>query len=272
MKARSQVVQHSLYGGRVLLEFDTVRHRYYVVDLDGRERHVVPGVTSILGVMNRPALINWAASQAAEYVAASLKPGEALDDEQIQALVDGARTAYRRTRDRAAEIGTVVHEWIERYAGAAIRGHRLRIPLPENEQARRGVEAFIGWTEAHDVKFLESERPIYSRSGDYAGTVDIIAEVNGVLSVLDVKTSTRVYPQYALQLAAYWLAWEEDEEVTASLAGREPRRIQQGLVVHVSKTNGLFAVHEMLPDRAAYHEAVEVFSSLIRVHRWRMSS
>ena len=265
MNLRGPIEKEVLYGGRVVLEFDMANHRYYVTDLDDGRRRPVPGVTSILGVLARPALVNWAASQAAEYVAENLRPGVPLDEVEIRELADGARMAHRRAQKRAATVGSVVHEWIERYARGRIGGRRLRVALPENAQARRGVEAFLDWVDAHKVDFLESERRVYSREHGYAGTADLVAVVDGDLVLIDVKTSKGIYPEYELQLAAYWRAIEEE---WATLPD-EPPAFNWAAILRVGKDDGVFEIREVLPDRRKFWRAFDVFEALIRVWRWR---
>ena len=264
MNLRSPVEKEALYGGRVVLEFDLANHRYYVTDLDdGKARRPVPGVTGILGVLARPALVNWAASQAAEYVAENLRPGVPLDEVEIRELADGARMAHRRAQKRAATVGSVVHQWIERYVRARIAGRRLRPAVPENPQARRGVEAFLDWVEGHRVRFYESERRLYSRRYGYAGTADLVAVVDDRLTLIDVKTSKGIYPEYELQLAAYWQAINEEWSAVG-----DGRAFQRAMVLKVGKDDGVFEVRDFF-DARGFAERFEVFEALIRVWRWR---
>ena len=64
------------------LKFYDASHRY---KLDGEW---VPGVTTILGVLNKPALTKWAASQVAEYVADHPEAVDHLRDTQGSALAE----------------------------------------------------------------------------------------------------------------------------------------------------------------------------------------
>lgn len=266
MNFKSPIDREALYGGRVLLEFDWSNHRYYVTDLDdGGKRRTVPGVTSILGVLARPALVNWAANQAADYVAEALRPGVPLDEVEIRELADAARRAHRRTQKRAATVGTVVHEWIERYARGRIGGRRLRVALPENAQARRGVEAFLAWVDAHEVEFFESERRVYSRRYGYAGTADLVAVVDGALTLIDIKTSKGIYPEYQLQLAAYWQAIEEEWVALPD----EPPAFDQAVILRVGKDDGVFESRGVLANRDEFWRVFRVFEALIQVWRWR---
>ena len=255
------VERFTLYGGGVVMEFDHGRHRYYVTDkANGLERELVPGVTTVLSVLARPALVNWAAGQAAEYIQDNLRPGAPLDEVEIEELAKGARWAHRRTKDRAATVGTVVHSWIEKYVERRIVRRRSLQPLPQNPQARAGVEAFLSWVDEHDVHFRLSEQRLYSRRYRYAGTADIVAEVDGALTLIDIKTSKGVYPEYELQLAAYWQALAEE--------GWFQGAFEQAVVVKVGKEDGEFNVVPMF-DAEGFERSFQVFESLLVVYGWQ---
>ena len=189
---------HQLYGGEVTLDFDTGKHAYKW------KGAAVPSVTQILGVIAKPALVPWAAKCAGDHIRANLKPGVALDEIQIGELADAAKNAHRAQASQAAAIGGQVHDWAERHS----KGERP--PMPIHPQIRSGVEAFLAWFAAHHVEVQHAERKIFSRTHLYAGTVDLIAKINGVPAVLDYKTSTGLWDEYRLQVAAYSQALIEE--------------------------------------------------------------
>lgn len=188
----------ALYDGSVELVFDAAKHQYKVAG------EYVPSVTTALNAIAKPALVPWAAKCAAELFIAEMKPGVALDEVQIRELATRAKNAHRDQATRAAGIGTDVHRWAERFA----RGENPAPPL--NPQIRLGVDAFHAWHRAHDVKSLHVERRVFSRRHQYAGTVDLVAIIDGVRAVVDFKTSTGLWDEYRLQLAAYRQALLEE--------------------------------------------------------------
>jgi len=70
------------------------------------------------------------------------------------------------------------------------------------------------------------EQVVYSEKHRYAGTLDLLAEVNGVLTVVDWKTGKAVYSEAHLQNAAYRQAVRE-------MKHGDPK---QGLIVRLPKT------------------------------------
>jgi hypothetical protein len=56
---------------------------------------------------------------------------------------------------------------------------------------------------------IESEIHLFSDIYNYAGTCDLIVEIDGKRWLLDIKTSNSLHTSYDLQLAAYAQAWNE---------------------------------------------------------------
>lgn len=195
---------NKLYNNKVELKFDEATHTYTV---DGK---VVFGVTSIVGVLDKPALIYWGINKAIEFIQAAIKPGFVADEINLPPILEGAKTAHRKLSREAADIGTAVHKYLEDYLKAGIAKETLP-PLPVNPLIRKAVIAFLDWSKENNVKFIASERKIYSKKHEYAGTLDALAYVGDKLCVIDFKTSNGIYDDYWLQCAAYAEAVEEED-------------------------------------------------------------
>jgi len=234
----------SLYGGQIELEFDERKHVYRV---NGK---TVPGVTGILGVISKPALVPWAVKMCGEYLAKTLKPGIQLDEVEIARLINEMKRRYKDVTAEAADIGTHVHKWAEQHA----KGENP--PWPVNPQVRSGVEAYCAWLEAHHVEPVFVERRIYSRVREFAGTVDLVAKIDGRLCIADFKTSSALYDEMRLQLAAYQYALEEEHE-NMIFAAR--------YVLRFPKDGGQFEAHELQNyerDLTAFLAALELSRTL----------
>lgn len=104
-----------LYNGSVEISFDDKYHTYKV---DGER---VEGVTTPLSVISKPALLFWAVNQAISYLETELKPGVSYDEIQIKNLLNTAKSAHRRKKEGAADMGTLLHEVIEKWILADIQ-------------------------------------------------------------------------------------------------------------------------------------------------------
>lgn len=153
--------------------FDDFRERAGY-DIDGLW---YPRVTSIVAIKAKPALYRYYAQM----------PGIRAADE---------------AKERSAEEGSRVHDAVE----AILKGHSA---VPD-ETTRPAVEAFEEFLRNTHVRPLLIEERLVSRAHRYAGTVDVVAEINGVVGVLDVKTSKAIYRDYGMQTAAYKAALHEN--------------------------------------------------------------
>lgn len=172
----------------------------------GRNRYTyngvpVPGVTTILGNIAKPQLIPWAARMASEHFLKSVQGGRTDYD----VIAEESTKAHGKVLKDAGAIGTNVHA----YAEAHFKG--LALPELLTDQAKLGVEAFHKWLDAHKIEVLASERLVYSKEHHYAGTCDFVANVDGVLSVGDIKTGSGIYHDHRFQTAAYQHAMQEEK-------------------------------------------------------------
>ena len=184
-------------GGSVDLEFNEAKHQYSC----GGE--FVPAVTSVLSttIAKQQFLMPWAVKIGAEWFKDN---SEAFSQAEIsiEDMVNGIKRAYKKKSVGAINIGRAVHEWCEQ--AILWKLGEAEIPsMPTDEQAVNAINAFRDWVKQNEVEWLAAEQRVYSRTHKYAGTVDAVARVNGEFTVIDFKTSTRIYEEYYLQVAAY---------------------------------------------------------------------
>ena len=82
--------------------------------------------------------------------------------------------------------------------------------MPEIKQVQVGVNAFLDWEKEYKVKFISSERIVYSKKYDFIGRMDIEAKIDKDLCLIDLKSSNGLYNAVNLQTAAYVKADEEE--------------------------------------------------------------
>jgi hypothetical protein len=167
-------------------------------------------------------LIRWQARLVAESAIASLDELRSLDPEaakkHLLALADASK-------DTKAGIGTHVH----RYAEAIAKGNVPKAETPEAVPYLRHFDSFI-----YDVQpeFLGVELPVYNRTHGYAGTADMFAVIDGKAAVVDIKTGKSIWPEVALQLAAY-----ARSEFCVRGGVEEPSPVvQHGYVLHIGES------------------------------------
>jgi len=220
----------------------------------GKGRHyqapdgeLVPSVTNVLGVLNKPALPRWAAKMVAEQAVAMRDSLPNLEPEEAVDLLKGA--PWRKS-GRAADRGTTVHAYLE----AKMQGLDPREISGEAARYRKAADAFL---EDWAPEPLHIEMTVF---GDgYAGTGDLWATLaGGAAVVMDYKTSKAIYPEAALQLAALARA-----DVTAD--GSPAPTVDQAWVVRIGE-DGYEA--KCVRDIDGCYQ---VFRSLLTAWHWTMN-
>jgi hypothetical protein len=123
----------------------------------------------------------------------------------------------------AGDKGSRVHLAIEKI----LRGEEFRIDTKVADKSRSTeqdgafseltyeellcVKSFIDWRDATKPEVIATETTVFSEQGGYAGTVDLVCRIDGVVYVIDFKTSKQVWKEYELQISAYRHALESGE-------------------------------------------------------------
>jgi hypothetical protein len=235
---------YKLYNGTLELQFNADKHLY---SIDGKK---VDGTTSALGIIAKPALMYWAVNQAVAFFQEAIKPGVAYDEIQLKAMAEGMKSSHRKKKEDAADKGKMVHEWCEQW----IAGQKPATPI--NPELKNATDQFLKWISENKVEFLESEKIIYSKEYNYAGTLDFVAKVNGKLMLGDFKTSTGIYDEYFLQTSAYQLAYEEEHPEV---------KIEGQIIVRIGKDASL-EIREN-HKRFDYNENAKAFISALTLYR-----
>lgn len=188
------------------------KNNRYAVEVHGR--HGFPSVTTVIGVLDKPALSFAAAKETALFAVHQQRQWRHLAPAHA---VDKLKRQHRVLWDEKASRGTTVHD----LANSWSQGVEVEVPadclpyMDALEQFYRDWEP--RWVEVERTVIYRGERP-------YGGSFDAIADlVDGRRWILDLKTGSSVWETVALQLAAYRYAEHiglYDE--TGDLIGTEP--------------------------------------------------
>lgn len=220
-------------------------NRHYV---HPKTNEQVPSVTTILGVVNKPALPRWAAKMTAEYAVAQKDTWTGLDNRAAIELLKGS--PWRSMND-AAEKGTSIHGIAEKL----LRGEQIDFIQPGTEHACQSVAELIT---ALRPKPVAIEATVWSHKYKYAGTLDLLATIDDELWLIDWKSSKGVYPDFALQLAAYAMA---DEIIYPDGTSTPMPEISNAAIAHVPKEENWAFVPLNIgePARTAFLHALGLF-------------
>ena len=138
----------------------------------------VPGVTTITGVLNKPALIKWA------------------NNLGLQGI-DSAKYV-----DTLADIGTLAHNLVE----CDLIGAKPDISeysSKEIDLAENSLLSYFEWKKDKEIEVYMIEKQLISELYQYGGQIDAYLKINGVKTLLDLKTSKAIYSEMVTQVAAY---------------------------------------------------------------------
>lgn len=243
-------------------------------------------VTALTSLLPLPWMEAYASKHAAECAFNEIDVYRELPtkDERIK-YVKGASRRYSRA---AADRGTAIHSAVETFnlQTPEVRA-TMKWPLPvaaSMRQYEHFVETVKPRVEAAECKVYHWGARGYdpARPCFYAGTTDLICEIDGRLAILDVKTGKSVHEDAALQINAYayadfliadpnhpdaiqvtpargrrWYEWRGKPEDEIPMPD-----IQAGYVLHL-RDDG-WALHEVPISDELY----EMFLSLFSVERW----
>lgn len=169
---------------------------------------VYPSVTEILNIINKPQLVEWFKRKGFEEI---LEEGE-----------------------RATSIGDMVHDIIHQ----TLSGKKVEIPkdYPYVDEVKKCVSAFIDWYQKFKFKKIELEYTVFHKQYFYAGTFDCLGRTaDGKIILFDWKTSSAIYPEYHLQLAAYKYAYEH----------QTGQKVDECWIVRFGKKDGEFEARQV---------------------------
>ena len=204
-------------------EFKKARahQRYYT-----RDGQLVPGVTTALNILAKPALVPWANRLG------------------LQGIEVGKYV------DAKADIGTCAHYMIECH----LKGEKPDLSefSPKVvDQAENGYIKFLQWQDGKQFELLGSEMQLVSEEYGYGGTIDIYAKVNGVPTLIDIKTSgSGIWPEMKHQVSAYrQLLIENGHPVEQAAICRVGRDDDEGFEYqHVTKIDTHFELFKRCLD------------------------
>ena len=159
------------------LKSETINNGRFYTTPDGKK---LPSVTTVIGAMGKKAIYEWR--------------------QRV-----GADEANRISRI-ASGRGTRMHTLCEKY----LNNEEFVKPMPDALSLFNTIKPYLN--NINNIHYQECA--LWSTRIGMAGRVDCIAEYNGVLSVIDFKTSSRVktkedIPAYFAQCVAYALMYEE---------------------------------------------------------------
>lgn len=175
------------------ISFNEKSHRYKIND------EYVPSVTSIIGIIHKEELFQWAIHHPEAYI--------------------------RETQEKSVTIGSQVHEAIMKI----LKNERVEITTDYPTEVQTGINAFLKWQKESGLTAIDTECLVASEKFKFAGRFDCLGKIGNLLTLCEWKTSKAIYPESYLQVCAYKIAYEEINQT----------QIEQMLIGRFDKETGL---------------------------------
>ncbi|MCH7577243.1 MAG: hypothetical protein IH822_05560 [Chloroflexi bacterium] len=201
--------------------------RYYA-----RDGTLLPGVTTILSVINKPALPVWANKLGFQRI------------NSTEFLI------------HVADAGTLSHHLIE----ARLTGAEQDASGYDDDQvsmAQNALSSFGAWAEGKSLETHETELVLVSEAHRYGGTLDWFGLVDGTPCLIDFKTSARIFDDHLFQLSAYFqLLTENGYEVAEARIVRLSRDASEEFSERVLSSS------EIEPYFAVFKAALNLYNAM----------
>lgn len=168
-----------------------------------------PSVTTILGLVDKPALIQWAADRTLDWAVENASLLFVKGEEDAKRW---GRYRWADVRDERAEVGTGIHETVE-----SLHTGGWNYPVLDDEQQRIMAQWEL-LNQRYTITPHKSEFTVWGGLGtlpgqDWAGTADGLWDITDNQTgemwhnvVIDLKTSKNTWPEHWLQLSALYHA------------------------------------------------------------------
>jgi hypothetical protein len=247
--------------------------RTYVHPVTGQ---AYPSVTTITGMKDKPALMNWAVNETVEYVIREWDTLAPMTKKLKRILLKGARYEARApgTDFTPSKAGDLVHDLVESYCNTGVptfSSYALGIcadadvnPTEAMRQVMPWFANFLAWEKRFKPVWVLNEATVFNHTVGYAGTMDLLFKIGDKHHLCDVKSGKGAYPDTAFQLEA--LARGE-EVVTRDGTITQLPKIDQLSILHITPKMADWI--QIRPDRR--DRTWRGFQALANVQDWEVN-
>ena len=170
-----------------------------------RKGQRVPSVSKVIGVMDKPGLVKWANELGLQ----------GINSYQYVDILAGAGTL--------AHAGVLADLMDTVWDTAPYSKDQINM-------AKKSVRKWFKWLDKQKFKMLWAERSLVSEKYQFGGRLDIYGILNGKKTLLDIKTTKKLYDNHATQTAGYRILLLENKfPVDESRLLRLPRTDDEGM-------------------------------------------
>lgn len=198
--------------------------RYYLED-----GTLVPGSTTVTGLLNKPALVKWA------------------NNLGLQGIDS---TKYV---DKAARVGTLIHSLVEAHI-TKTEADLTDYTQLEIEMANVGFYKYLDWEKQHTVEPIFNEKKFVSEKFKYGGTLDFYCKVDGKKTLIDFKSGKGIFNEHFLQVSSY-----------ANLLTENGYKVEQIMILNIGRNEDEPFDHKEI-KKPTITKYFKMFKALLQVY------
>jgi hypothetical protein len=235
-------------SGKNVLVFNEDEHVYILNGV------VVPGVTSIQkgSMPASPQLEGWKIKMVADSLLKQIQelslPITEWNRKALDEIAKKAKQSWKVKAQEAADIGTIVHDYMEAVESGIAFDLSFLDAHPDKEKVLNCIQKADEWRKQNNDKIIAQEGIVGSVGYGYAGKFDRLAKRGSRVVLSDFKTSKAIYPSYFVQLGAYDILIDEWLNV----------KVDAFEIIRIGKEDGSFEV-QMKDDPLELVELREQF-------------
>lgn len=213
-----------------IVQYTTEDSRFYEITDKKGKSHILPSVT---------------------YILKSLP----MNDQLLRWYCDMGYDHAKEYMEEKATMGSAVHQACENLLKGETITHDFKYEGREISSTEwKAILSFVDWhynftKGVKEVKILAVEKTYFDFKLKCAGTVDLVLSLDGVVHVIDLKTSAYIYPSHEVQISVYGKMVADDlkiKEVNRSVL----------LLGYSKNKKGYF--HKTIEDKLGLFKAVKV--------------
>jgi len=221
----------SFYGGKINIEKKPWGTGFRFIKLETGKGGILSVTACTKKLDKSDVLVKWATGLVGNHLKSKIEDSSSssFGKEELFLMIDEALSKPEEGKVKGGEAGQIIHDYAHDFAKAVISGselptfNHLDSGNDVEGKALNGINAFLDWYNSSDkIKFLQMEQVVYYNSNlagdtedgedviEYVGILDLLAEINGQIRVIDYKSSKGIYNDQRYQVSGYFKAYNSN--------------------------------------------------------------
>jgi ATP-dependent exoDNAse (exonuclease V) beta subunit len=212
--------------------------------------------STLVGLLDKPFMVRWVSKICATTIDELWDESKTYSKEEKEDILLTGKNAWTQKSQKGMNIGSIVHDIIAQYITSYLKGKPEKMTETDNAEVKNCLNAFLKWEEENKPTYILSEEVVADHTQKIAGTVDIVAELNGEMVLIDLKTNSVIDEKMYLQTALY----KHMLEACGLFC-------QERYILRLDKEKGVYEYHKV---PTSYQIDLEAVLHLKSIYQWKL--